>query len=96
MGVQNGSESVYHLFVIRVSNRDALQTQLTEKGIGTNIHYPVPIHLQPAYAGRWKKGDFPNSERLSDEILSLPMFPELTDAQIQEVVEAVKTSMTAT
>ncbi len=90
MGTQTGSESVYHLFVIRVSNRDALQKELTEKGIGTNIHYPVPIHLQPAYAGRWKKGDFPNSERLSDEILSLPMFPELTDAQIREVVDAVK------
>jgi dTDP-4-amino-4,6-dideoxygalactose transaminase len=90
---QDGNESVYHLFVIQVKDRDMMQQKLSEKGIATGIHYPVPIHLQPAYAGRWKKGDFPNAEKLSDEILSLPMFPELTEIQIREVVEALKESI---
>ena len=93
MGIQDGSESVYHLFVIRIKNRESVQKKLTEKGIATGIHYPVAIHMQPAYAGRWKKGDFPNAERLSDEILSLPMFPELTDAHIREVTDAVASAI---
>lgn len=91
IGIQEGSESVYHLFVIRISNRDAVQKALAEKGISTAIHYPIPIHLQPAFAGKWKAGDFPHAEKLSTDILSLPMFAELTDAQIREVVDALKT-----
>jgi dTDP-4-amino-4,6-dideoxygalactose transaminase len=81
-GIQSGSESVYHLFVIRVADRDNVQKKLADKGIATGIHYPVPIHLQPAYSGRWKMGDFPNAEKQANEILSLPMFAELTDDQI--------------
>lgn len=75
----------YHLFVIRVKNRDAVQAKLKEKGIATGIHYPIPIHLQEAYKGTWKKGDYPVSEKLAEEILSLPMYAEMTEEQIQEV-----------
>lgn len=82
--------SVYHLFVIRTQNREALQSHLQGRGIATGIHYPVPIHLQPAYAGKWRQGDFPVAETLMSEILSLPMFPELTEEQIEEVCEAMK------
>lgn len=89
IAIQEGSNSVYHLFVIRVSDRDRVQKELTDRGIATGIHYPVPIHLQPAYAGRWQKGDFPNSEAMAKDILSLPMFPELTDEQISTVIEAL-------
>ncbi len=78
-----------HLFVIRIKNREAAQAALQEHGIHTGIHYPKPIHLQPAYAGRWKQGDFPVAEQLSKEILSLPLYPELTDNQIDEVTAAV-------
>lgn len=88
-----GSTSAMHLFVIRSPDRDALQERLKSRGIQTGIHYPVPIHLQPAYRDRgWKQGDFPVAEMLAKEILSLPMFPELTEAQITEVCEAVAVS----
>lgn len=90
IAIQDGAESVYHLFVIRVPNRDVMQQKLTEAGIATGIHYPVPIHLQPAYEGMWKPGQFPNAEQQANEILSLPMFPELTNDQIDAVIEAVK------
>jgi dTDP-4-amino-4,6-dideoxygalactose transaminase len=80
----------YHLFVVRVKNRDAVQLTLKEKGIQTGIHYPIPIHLQEAYAGKWKQGDFPVAEKLAPELLSLPMFAELTESQITEVCSALK------
>ncbi|MSR67224.1 DegT/DnrJ/EryC1/StrS family aminotransferase [Candidatus Peribacteria bacterium] len=82
--------SNYHLFVIRVENRDVAQDKLKQKGIATGIHYPIPIHLQEAYAGIWKKGDFPVAEKMAGELLSLPMFPELTEEMIQEVCKALK------
>lgn len=82
---------VYHLFVIRCAKRDALQSFLKTRDIQTLIHYPTPIHLQPAYSNRgWKEGDFPQAETLSKEILSLPMFPEMTQEQIQEVCTAIR------
>lgn len=85
------SEPVYHLFVIRTEHRDALQTYLLEKGIHTMIHYPIPIHLQAAYKDHnWKQGDFPVAEKLSKEVLSLPMFAELTDDECLEVTKAMK------
>src|SRR5579864_6667339 len=69
------SNAVYHLYVIRTAFRDALQKRLTESGIGTGIHYPIPVHLQAAYASLgWKRGDFPVAETAADQILSLPMF----------------------
>jgi dTDP-4-amino-4,6-dideoxygalactose transaminase len=81
---------VYHLYVIRTPQRDELQTYLGKQGIGSAIHYPVPIHLQPFYAGDgFRKGQFPVTERLCEEILSLPMFPELTAEQVQYVAAQV-------
>ncbi len=81
--------SCYHLMVIRVEKRDALQAALKEKGIATGIHYPIPIHLQKAYEGMWKKGDFPIAEKLSLEILSLPMYAELSPDMVREVCKVL-------
>jgi dTDP-4-amino-4,6-dideoxygalactose transaminase len=84
------SKPVYHLYVVRVTNRDQVQAQLSTAGIGTGIHYPVPIHLQKAYADMgYQKGDLPVTERLASEILSLPMFPHLTAEDQQRVVHEV-------
>ena len=82
------SKAVYHLYVVRVSHRDQVQAQLAEAGIGTGIHYPVPVHLQNAYADLgYQKGDLPVTEKLASEILSLPMFPHLTAEEQQRVVQ---------
>ncbi len=79
---------VYHLYVVQHEDRAALQQHLSDAGIQTGIHYPVPIHLQPAYASLgYKAGDFPEAEQQSGRVLSLPMFPELTDEQIVRVAE---------
>ncbi len=84
-------EPVYHLYIVRVQDRAGLQSFLTSKKISTGIHYPVPIHLQPAYADLgYKKGDFPITERYASEILSLPMYPELPEASIDYVVESIR------
>jgi dTDP-4-amino-4,6-dideoxygalactose transaminase len=84
------SKSVYHLYVVRTQNRDGLQKHLTNAGIGTGIHYPIPIHLQPAYASfGWEKGDFPETEEAADQVLSLPMFAGLTADQQEHVAEAI-------
>ena len=80
------SKAVYHLYVVRVSHRDQVLAQLAEAGIGTGIHYPVPVHLQNAYAHLgYQKGDLPLTETLASEILSLPMFPHLTAEEQQRV-----------
>jgi len=89
------SEHIYHLFVVRVKNRDQILAALKAKGIEAGIHYPLPLHFQPAlkYLGH-KAGDFPMAEMAAGEVLSLPIFPELTDEQIDYVVsnliEAIK------
>lgn len=84
------SQAVYHLYVIRTANRDGLMHVLKEKGIGTGIHYPIPLHLQKAYASlNYKPGDFPIAERVASEIVSLPMFPHLTAIQQQRVVAEI-------
>ena len=89
--VAEGASHVYHLYVIRTKQRDALQNFLTEKGIGTLIHYPVPPHLQQAYQHfGYKKGDFPISEELAATCLSLPMYPGLQEDQIKMVCKAIK------
>ncbi len=81
---------VYHLFVVRVEDRDALIRSLAQEGIGTGIHYPIPLHLQNAYKTLgYGPGAFPVSERVAGEIVSLPMFPGLTAAQQKRVVDAV-------
>ena len=85
------TKGVYHLYVVRVQDREGLQAALAEAGIGTGIHYPIPLHLQKAYAGlNYKQGDFPVTERAAAEIVSLPMFPQMTDEQVSEVAKRVK------
>jgi dTDP-4-amino-4,6-dideoxygalactose transaminase len=82
---------VYHLFVIRTKKRNALQVFLKEKGIETLIHYPVPIHLQKAYAElSYRRGDLPVTEKVARETLSLPFYPELTSEEMREVQEQAK------
>jgi dTDP-4-amino-4,6-dideoxygalactose transaminase len=84
------SKAVYHLYVVRTQNRDELQKHLTDAGIGTGIHYPIPVHLQKAYAAaRWKKGDFPETEEAAEQILSLPMFPGLRADEQQRTLSAI-------
>lgn len=84
------AKHVYHLYVVRVQDRGGLQQYLQSKGISTGIHYPIPIHLQEAYRYLGcQRGDFPITEGCAEEILSLPMYPELTEEQIQYVVEAI-------
>jgi len=81
---------VYHLYVVEVENRAHVQAVLAERGIATGIHYPIPIHLQPAYADlHLGRGAFQRTERAAERVLSLPMFPELTEAQIDLVVGAI-------
>ncbi|HEY0077466.1 MAG TPA: DegT/DnrJ/EryC1/StrS family aminotransferase [Pyrinomonadaceae bacterium] len=82
---------VYHLFVVQAEARDALREKLGEAGVQTGIHYPIPVHLQPAYASLGHKaGDFPEAERQAASVLSLPMFPELTEEQLVQVSEAIE------
>jgi len=84
------SRGVYHLYVIRTADREGLMEHLKAAGISTGIHYPIPLHLQNAYAGLgYKKGEFPATERAAAEIVSLPMFPQLTAKQAERVAEAV-------
>jgi dTDP-4-amino-4,6-dideoxygalactose transaminase len=83
--------AVFHLYVVRVEDREGLQRHLAEANIGTGIHYPVPLHLQTAYERLgYKRGDFPVTERIAGEIVSLPMFPNITEDQQKQVVEAIK------
>jgi dTDP-4-amino-4,6-dideoxygalactose transaminase len=89
------AEHIYHLFVIQIDARDAMQQSLTESGIATGIHYPVPIHLQPAYANLgYAVGAFPVAERQAARVLSLPMFPELTPEQLAQVAAATQDAVT--
>lgn len=86
-----GARHVYHIYCIRVpGDRDAIKAALNERGIGAGIHYPIPVHLQPALAHRgWKRGQFPHAEAAAATILSLPLYPELTERQIDAVIEAL-------
>src|ERR1700731_5486534 len=88
--VPEGYEHVFHQYTIRVEERDGLQRVLTEKKIGSAVYYPVPLHLQPLYASvGHKAGDFPHAERAAQEVLSLPMYPELRPAQLARVAGVV-------
>ncbi len=88
---REGAEHVFHLYVIRHPERDKLLTYLHEKEVYAGIHYPVPIHLQEAYVDLdYHKGSFPITEAYADTILSLPLFPEITEEQIKEVVSCIK------
>src|SRR5207245_11805584 len=81
------TRGVYHLDVVRVQDREALQSHLAAAGIGPGIHYPIHVHQQKAYQHLWyKAGDFPVTERVAREIVSLPMYPQLLPSQQDEVV----------
>jgi dTDP-4-amino-4,6-dideoxygalactose transaminase len=88
--VTERNRHTYHQYVIRASRRDELQKFLTAKGVATRVYYPMPLHLQPcfAYLG-CKKGDFPVSEKLSEEVLALPMFPELTEREQERAADGI-------
>jgi dTDP-4-amino-4,6-dideoxygalactose transaminase len=88
------TEPVWHLYPIRTNQRDELQKHLANLNIGTGIHYPIPVHLSPVYKDMgWKKGDFPITEQYAEQMLSLPMFPELTQEQVDYVAAGIKEFM---
>lgn len=85
-----GNRHVYHQYVVRVKDRDELQKFLDERGIVTRVYYPLPLHLQDCFSSAgYKKGDFPVSEMLSDEVLALPIFPELLPEEQERVVKEI-------
>jgi dTDP-4-amino-4,6-dideoxygalactose transaminase len=85
------AKHVYHLYVVRTPARDQLHSHLQERGISTGLHYPVPLHLQKAFEHLgYKKGDFPVSEMVASQVLSLPMYPELTNEQMEYVAESIR------
>lgn len=89
--VRPGNESVYNQYTLRVRDRDALREHLTAAGVGTAVYYPLPLHLQPCFAPLgYGAGDFPEAERASAEVLSLPVFPELEPAEREAVARAVE------
>ncbi len=91
-----GTRHVYHVYVVRLPQRDAWRARLGEAGVQTGVHYPIPVHLQPAYRDLGHAaGDFPVSERAAAEVLSLPMFPELTDQQIAAVAALLRAGVPA-
>jgi dTDP-4-amino-4,6-dideoxygalactose transaminase len=83
-----GTDNVAHLFVVRCDDRDGLRRHLEARGVGSDIHYPIPDHQQPAYAAS-SVGRLPETERLAKEIVTIPCFPEMEDAEISEVIDAV-------
>lgn len=84
-------ESVYHNFVIKLEKRDELSLYLEQHGIGTRVHYPIPIHMQAcAEELGYHRGDFPVTERLAQQILSLPIYPELTDSEVEHVIKSAQ------
>jgi len=90
------TKGVYHLYVVRVHDREALQAHLAEAGIGTGIHYPIPLHLQKAYEHLgYKKGSFPVTEHVAGEIVSLPMFPQMTHEQQISIANRVLEFLTS-
>jgi dTDP-4-amino-4,6-dideoxygalactose transaminase len=93
----DAAKHIYHIYAIRVHNRDALMSALAEKDIHCGIHYPIPAHLQDAYRFLgYKEGSFPVAERYADELVSLPMFPELSQEQIEWVSEEIKNFLEVT
>ena len=94
VGLSRFLKAFFGLFVTRVSNRDQVWDKLKARGVGAGVHYPVPLHLQPTYAylGH-RRGDFPETEAAADSVLSLPLYAEMRDEQIEYVVEAVRESI---
>jgi len=94
--VPAGLEHVYHQYTVRITGgrRDRVHAFLAERGIGSTAYYPVPFHLQPIYASLgYQRGEFPIAERAAEEVLSLPIYPELTPAQIERIVESLRASL---
>lgn len=90
------TKGVYHLYIVRVQKREELQKYLSERGVATGLHYPIPLHLQKAYGGLGHiEGSFPVTEKVGKEILSLPMFPQITEDQQDEVVNRIKEFISA-
>jgi dTDP-4-amino-4,6-dideoxygalactose transaminase len=85
---------VYHIFAVRLPQRDQWRTHLTTLGIQTGVHYPIPLHLQPAYRDLgYRPGDFPVAESIAREVLSVPLFPEMTDDQLEQVAGALRAGL---
>ena len=90
--VHQGNHHVFNQFTIRTPRRDELSAYLTAQGIGNRIYYPLPLHLQECYQELgYRKGDFPVAEQAAQEVLSLPIYPELTSGQLEYVVDTIKT-----
>jgi dTDP-4-amino-4,6-dideoxygalactose transaminase len=88
--VRPHSEHVYHLYVVRAEHRDDLRAHLADGGVGTGVHYGLPVHLQPAYQSLGLgPGSLPATERAASEVLSLPLYPELTSDEIDRVIQLV-------
>jgi dTDP-4-amino-4,6-dideoxygalactose transaminase len=88
-----GNLHVWHLYVVRVENRHEVLSRLHEQGVGAGIHYPVPVHAQPAFADTGRPGQFPVTEQAADRILSLPIYPGITEDQQQQTVEALRKAL---
>jgi dTDP-4-amino-4,6-dideoxygalactose transaminase len=89
--IQFNNRHIFHQYVIRVPDRDRLRQWLTENGIGTDIYYPLPLHLQECYSFlKYERGDLPVSEKASAEVLALPIYPELTEGQQTMVIDRIK------
>jgi len=89
--IDPANESIYNQYTLRAAHRDALQTHLKEKEIGTAVYYPLSLHLQPCFEYlAYKRGAFPESEKATQEVISLPVYPELKQSQLDEVIEAVR------
>jgi dTDP-4-amino-4,6-dideoxygalactose transaminase len=89
-----GNEHVWHLYVVRVGNRDEVLRRARAEGIGASVHYPTPVHLTPAYRHLgYGPGDFPHAEKAAERILSLPLYPQITPDQQQRVVDALTTAL---
>jgi dTDP-4-amino-4,6-dideoxygalactose transaminase len=94
--VMTNVRHVYHIYAIRTKQRQKWMDALQAQGIHTGIHYPFPVHLLPAYSDLgYKAGDFPHSEQAANEVLSLPMFPELTSGQCKQVAQALTNLVSA-
>jgi len=89
--VDPANESIYNQYTLRAARRDDLQSHLKGRGIGSAVYYPLSLHLQPCFEYlRYAQGAFPESERASREVISLPVYPELNQSQLDEVIEAVR------
>jgi dTDP-4-amino-4,6-dideoxygalactose transaminase len=92
----NDARHVYHLYVVRTLERDRVRSELHAAGVQAGIHYPIPVHLQPAYANLgYRRGDFPETERAAGEVLSLPLYPEMTARALERVARIVKSSVSS-